>query len=132
MDYLFPTASPLDPQIHSSTFSIPSTLINSPKPPYPIYSTFRFLISESTYNASLSSNLVFSFCFLYLLFGQIANHKTRKNNIDLTKKYHWLNAFIIFHNLLLATYSAWTFAGMFPDVLHFFVQGWRIAGWQGK
>lgn len=131
MDFLFPSALPLDPK--TSPFSISSTLSKSSYPPYPTNPLFTSLISPNFYQLTLQASFLFSFCLFYLIAGQIANSWSKNNGgKDWVKKNKILLALVVAHNLLLAAYSALTFFKMAPDVVDFFSQGWRLAGWQGE
>lgn len=111
------------------------------QPPYPAFppkqdALLARVVSPQTYARTLHASLPLGFSIVYYILAHTANGIVKRNGShDYTKgssiSAKALRCAILVHNAFLTLYSAWTFAMMLPIVLHFFHQGFRIAGIEG-
>ncbi|KAM0752038.1 hypothetical protein T439DRAFT_199602 [Meredithblackwellia eburnea MCA 4105] len=94
--------------------------------PYPERPTG--IVSPAVYDFFLNPLTPFVFGITYFAVTKTLSHyQDGKNRIQ---GKGW-NAFVIFHNLTLAVYSAWTFLSTAPVFFGAFYRGWREAGLAG-
>lgn len=104
----------------SSLFSFPPSSQPASLPPPEAGNTALpspppFTIPENIYNAALDPRVPITIATLYAVTAKACNAYNRSNNkkpwaIAKTRGFFW---FVVLHNVFLAVYSAWTFAGMF-------------------
>ncbi|KHN95148.1 GNS1/SUR4 family protein [Metarhizium album ARSEF 1941] len=100
----------------ASLFNFPPTNEPTPLSPAPVaVSIMRpFNIPDSIYQAALDPNVPLTIAALYAVTAKALNKFNASRNkkpwaMSETKPFF---AFVVFHNVLLAVYSAWTFWGM--------------------
>lgn len=115
-----------------------SQLRDAPYPRYPFAGHARLsqIFPPSFYAATLSPIPVFVFAAAYYALAHYANTTHAKPPRDWTRGEGLLSSvlrqLVRAHNLLLALYSAATFALMAPPVVDMFLQGYRAAGSKGE